>query len=521
MREGPWTGRYPAAAAMVIFALVPYLVLSAALQPITPIIARDLHMSLQTMSLSSGMANAGYAVGTVLAVLLAQHLPQRRMLVLYAATLVLGSVLAAAASDAGVYIAGHVLQGLCTSLLLIAAVPPLIVAFSIAKLRYTAMILNVCIFGAVALGPLVGGIQAQSNGWRPLFWIVAGIAAAALVLSLLTFQDAPPADRSATRNPLPVGLATAGCVALFYGGSELLTHPFVGDATLAPLAAGLALIVILFVYQYRAKRPLLCIRPLGSTLPVSGIAVAMCAAAGSISAVALTAVLLNGQLTPVHLGLLQFPEFIAALITAVVLGLVFRTRWLHYLVLGGMLSLMAGILVLQFQLPPTSLRMALGSGLIGLGVGGSVAPALFIAGFSLRNNALQRVFAIIELLRAVAAFAIAPVLAHVAANAGGAPAAGIHTALWICFGIASGGTLLAISLYALGGVRPPAPALQVWMSGTAPGWYSPPLFDRIRDSSQATVLTEPLACDAAGQYGGPRAGDSPAPAPDQPAGAVV
>jgi hypothetical protein len=45
MRQGPWTGRYPAAAAMVIFALVPYLALSAALQPITPIIARDLHMS--------------------------------------------------------------------------------------------------------------------------------------------------------------------------------------------------------------------------------------------------------------------------------------------------------------------------------------------------------------------------------------------------------------------------------------------------------------------------------------------
>jgi MFS family permease len=126
------------------------------------------------------------------------------MLVIYAALLVVGSVLAAAAPDAGVFIAGHVLQGLCTSLLLIAAVPPLVVAFSISKLRWTAMILNVCIFGAVALGPLVGGIQAQANGWRPLFWIIAGIAAAALVLSLLTFQDAPPADRSATRNPHPL-----------------------------------------------------------------------------------------------------------------------------------------------------------------------------------------------------------------------------------------------------------------------------------------------------------------------------
>ena len=54
MRQGPLAGRYPAAAAMVIFALVPYLALSAALQPLTPIIGGQLHMSPQTMSLGLG-----------------------------------------------------------------------------------------------------------------------------------------------------------------------------------------------------------------------------------------------------------------------------------------------------------------------------------------------------------------------------------------------------------------------------------------------------------------------------------
>ena len=101
------------------------------------------------------------------------------------------------------------------------------------------------------------------------------------------------------------------------------------------------------------------------------------------------------------------------------------------------------------------------------------------------------------------------------------PAAGTKTALWICFGIASGGTLFAVSLYALGGVRPPAPSLEAWMSGKAPAWYSPPLLDRIRDSSRARVLTEPLACDAAGQYGGPRDGDSAAPVVDRPTRAMT
>ena len=71
------------------------------------------------------------------------------------------------------FIAGHVLQGLCTSLLLIAAVPPLALGFGMEKFRWTAMIMNVCIFGAVALGPVIGGIQASAHAWRPLFWIVA------------------------------------------------------------------------------------------------------------------------------------------------------------------------------------------------------------------------------------------------------------------------------------------------------------------------------------------------------------
>ena len=289
MPRGPLAGRYPAAAAMVMCALIPYLALSAALQPLTPIVAQQLHMSLQTMSLGSGMGNAAYAVGTILAVQFAQHLPQRRMLVIYATLLVVGSVLAAAAQDPAMFIAGHVLQGLCTSLLLIAAVPPLIIGFPAAKMRWTAIIMNMCIFGAVALGPLVGGLQAQAHGWRPLFWVIAAIALTALALTVLTFEDAPPADPTAPRGPLAIALSAVGCVAAFYGASELLTHRFLGLTTFLPLMVGLTLIVLLFVHQHRARRPLLCVSALASTLPVAGIVAAICAAAASVSAIGLAA----------------------------------------------------------------------------------------------------------------------------------------------------------------------------------------------------------------------------------------
>src|SRR4051794_2294518 len=140
-RRGPLAGRYPAAATMVILALIPYLALSAALEPLTPIIARDLHTSLQTMSTGAGLANAGYAVGTVLAVALAQHLPQRRLLVVYAGVLSIGSLLCATAQSPAMFITGHVLQGVCTSLMLIAAVPPLALGFGTTRFRETAVIM--------------------------------------------------------------------------------------------------------------------------------------------------------------------------------------------------------------------------------------------------------------------------------------------------------------------------------------------------------------------------------------------
>jgi MFS family permease len=491
VRQGTLAGRYPASAAMVIFALVPYLGLSAALQPLTPIIGRQLHMSMQTMSLGLGMANAGYAVGTVLAVQFAQLLPQRRMMVLYAALLVLGSVLTATAQNPWMFITGHIIQGLCTSLLLIAAVPPLALGFGLEKFRSTAVIMNVCIFGAVALGPVVGGVQASAHAWRPLFWTVAGIALAALVLSLLTFEDSPPADRNAPRDPVAIGLAASGCVAAFYGASELLTHPFLSPFTLAPLLAGLALIVVLIVNQYRHRQPLLTIRlMLTSTVPVAGIIVALSAAAASVSATVLTASELVPRYSPLHLGLLYLPELGGALVTAVLLGVVLNKRQLQYLPLAGMAVLAAGIAVFRIQVPSTETLTLIGSGLTGLGLGAAVAPALFVAGFSLPAASLQRVFAIVELLRAVAAFMIAPVFAHFAVTVGGNSRTGTGIALWISFGLAIGGGLAAVLLYALGGARPAAPDLKRFLAGESPAWYSPPLLAGIRHRSGRRSLAQ-------------------------------
>lgn len=503
MRQGPLAGRYPAVAAMVTLALIPYLALSSAIDPLVPIISADLHMSTQAMTLSSGLGNAAYAVGTVLAVQFAQHLPQRRMLVGYAVALAVGSVVVAAAQNPGMFIGGHVLQGLATSMLLIAAAPPLTIGFPRDKLRNTAVIMNMCIFGAVALGPLIGGVQAEAHAWRPLFWIVAAVAVLALIMAALTFEDAPPADLDAPRDLKAIALATVGCTAAFVGAAQLTTHAFSDLAASGPMFGGLALIVVLIVYQFRAKRPLLTVRTMmTSAIPVAGVGVALFAAAASVAATALTANVLMQNFSAVQVGLLYLPEVGGAIVMAVVFGFVITRRAMHYLPLVGMALLAAGIVVFRFALPGNVPLVLIGSGLTGLALGATVAPALFVAGFSLQSASLQRVFAIIELLRAVAAFMVAPILAHVAEALPGDLNAGTGVTLWIGLGLSIGGALFGVAIYVLSGARPQKPDLDEFLDGDSPAWYSPPLLARVRGLSSSVAVrerAEPTTIPARGQ----------------------
>jgi MFS family permease len=480
--RGPLADSYPAAVALVVFALIPYLALSAAINPLLPILSKSLPLSRQALELTNGMANAAYAFGTVMAVQFAVHRPGRRMLLLYATLFVIGSVLAATAFTPGFFIVGHVLQGLTTSLMLIAAVPPLVIGWPTSKMPWTGFVMNLCIFGAVALGPVIGGVQAGAGDWRPLFWIVAGFGGLALLFALLTFEDQGPQDPDAPRDWVALVLAGGGAAAAFFGASELLTHRMLDVIVFVPLVVGVAMIVALVVYEYRAEEPLMPVRQLATTFPVAGITVAMCAGAASVGVITLVQTALQDKTSPTHLAMLFWPEFGAAVASAVLFGLLFRTRFVPLVALAGMVMLAAGGVVLSGVAHGPEALVVIGSGLVGLGVGASVSPALFITGFSLRSAQIQRVFALVELLRGVAAFLAAPLLLHLAMTASDKLSEGIRTAVWVCVGIAVGGAIFAVVVAILGRARLQRPDLERWEDGEQPAWDSPRLAAGLRGS---------------------------------------
>jgi MFS family permease len=474
--RGPLADSYVGAVVLVLVALTPYLVLTTALQPLQQMIAKDLGMSARSMQLTTAMANAAYAIGAVFAVQLGSRLRPRRLLLIYAALFVIGSAMAAWAPVAGLFIAGHVLQGLTTGLMLIAAVPPLVLSWGADKLRSTAVTMNLGIFGAVALGPVVGGASAGTETWRPLLWIVTGVGACALLMALATYEDAEPQDPEAPVDAIALVLAAAGCCAAFFGVAEMMDRRATDLVVLAPLVAGVLALVVLIVHEWVVESPLIPVRNLAHTIPVAAIVVAMSAGAASVALVQLaqTALQAKGS-SPAHAGMLFWPEIGMALAAALLFGALLRTRWTPLLAASGLAILAGGAVVLTGAARGGDALVIVGSGMVGFGVGASVSPALFQAGFSLRSPQLPRVFAFVELLRGVAAFLVGPVLLQIAMTAAKPLPIGLRTSTWIAGGIAALGLVVAASIWLLGRARLNAPDVEPWLAGEQPAIPSTPL----------------------------------------------
>jgi hypothetical protein len=166
--------------------------------------------------------------------------------------------------------------------------------------------------------------------------------------------------------------------------------------------------------------------------------------------------------------------------TAGIFGAIFRTRFTPVYAVGGLVVLCVAAAVLTGVVTGGDLRIALGAGLLGLGVGAAVSPGLFIAGFSLGSAQIQRVFALIELLRGVTAFLFGPVVLYLAGILAPETTAGIADAVWICFGLCAAGVVAAALVYVAGGARLPRPDLERWQEEGDPAWHSPALLAAVR-----------------------------------------
>ena len=484
--SSPLSDSYPTKVAMVLLALCPYIVVTTAATLFGQSVMKDLHTSRTALEMASGLANAGYAFGAVLAALLAKKVPLRSALLCYEALFVAGSVLVAVAPDLTAFTVGRVAQGTATGLMLVAALPPLVTGFGAGKLPLTAAVVDIGLFGATTVGPLVGGIVGAHASWRLLFWVLAGLGVVALVVEAASVAHTDPLQPDAPLDLTGVGLALAATSLPFIGASMLASEPLVSWYVLPFLTVGLAALVVLITVEYRREGAVTPVRQLSHTFPVTGILVAMFTGAAAVSLLELCEELVvKGMHTgPLLAGELFWPQVLGVALAATAFGIVFRSRHITTLIVAGTLVLIAGSLGLALDSHSTGhTTILLVAAAVGFGAGATVSPGLFLAALSIPSKQIGPAFALVELLRSTAAFLLGPILLHVSLAQGSKRPAldhGVSVAGWTVFGVLVGGLIVSMALWRSAGARSHAPELEKWVEDGEEALDSPPVLAEAR-----------------------------------------
>lgn len=454
-------GSYGVAVTIALLGLVPNVALQTAFLPVATLVSGDLGAGATGVQVAEGLASAAYAVGAVSAAQLAQAHGQRRLFLTYQAVFVVGSVATLLAPGLGLFAAGRVLQGLSAGAMLISSLPPLIARFPASRLPATAAVVNVGIFGASTVGPIVGGWAAEAGSWRSLFVASAVVGALGWVVALVGYAELEPADPDQRLDAPLLVLTVAATVATFVGASLLTGHGIGEPAVWLPLAGGIAALLVLLVVEDRRDDALIPVRDLATQVPVTGILVASVGGAVFVAAVELLQqTLTSAGETAGAIAALCWPMPVGVVLGAVAFAALLRTRLVPVLVDVG-LALLLVATVLQAAggaAPEHGLVLVVGL-LLGAGAGATVSPGLFLAGWALPSSSLGKAFALVQLVRSTVTYAVAPVLLYVAISSGLTPAL-VATAI-----LAGVGLVAALALPAFSGARLWKPDLEGWLDG--------------------------------------------------------
>lgn len=485
IRQPPLGGRYAPTAAVALLALCPNIALTTALPLAQKHVMTALGTSTFGAQLAEGLSNAGYALGAVIAAFLVLRFKQRMLFLVTESAFVVGSILAATAITSPQFIVGRVLQGATTGLMLVIALPPWVTRYGTKALPRTGALVNIGLFGAVTIGPLLGGIAGQSaSGWRWLLALVALAGAVGVLMAALTLEHRPPFDESQRADWSAFALATAATFLPFLGVSALSASGAASPLFWAPVATGLLALGTLIVRQYRRSDALMPVQALSTSLPVLGIIAAMVGGAAVVTLTTLTTTsLLDGQGESTLLtGALLTPQIVGVAVAAFIFARLFPTRWLPLQVLVGILLVgVAGGLLLS---PDNHSLVLAAAALLGVGAGSTVSPGLFVAAFGVESSKLGRAFALVELLRAEAAYLVGPVLLYSAQRAAD-PASGLQRSTWIVIGLVVAGVGLLLLIARLSRVRLPEPDLEGWLNGEQKALPSPPTAVAVREQLSA------------------------------------
>lgn len=225
---------------------------------------------------------------------LLQRLNTRPVFIMAMSLFTAGTLIAATASGFGILLVGRIVQASGTAImmpLMMTTIMSLVPPQSLGRMMGR---ISIVMSVAPAVGPTISGFLLPLVHWRGLFWVMAPIAVAMLILGILRVPNVSE-PRKAPLDALSVIVSALAFSGLVYGLSSL-GQAAEGDAVLPswiPVSVGAVFLILFVLRQLQLQRrdgALLDLRTFTSrtfTMSLSMLAVSMVALFGAVISVPL------------------------------------------------------------------------------------------------------------------------------------------------------------------------------------------------------------------------------------------
>jgi MFS family permease len=395
---------------LALAAMTPGLINFTALDLARSTIGESLGVSADEASWATLLGNAALPLGMLVAANLIGYVPLRRLVLTGLGLAAIGALCGAVAANLPMLVLVHAVQGFACGLVGSAVVLSLVMASSSNRLAITVTVLGIGLFGAVTLGPPIGGVVQQTGAWRELLVLEALVALCAVIPARATVPTATLLQNGRV-HIATLFLAAAGLAALFIGIAELSWYHWTRSEVQAPIVLGAAALLALMVGEWARGGPLATVRSSGMAVISSGAAFVF----GGLVGLLLEFLLQVRGLGAQDAGMLLWPSAVAAFLGMVWVGVLFsRPRWMMLLAGCGVLLLaLAAWQLASFTEYTGDSSVMLVAALLGLGASLSVSPPMLVGALSVPKELVGRALALATFMPYVLLAASAPILTYV------------------------------------------------------------------------------------------------------------
>lgn len=366
-----------AALAVLSLTLVAVTLDNSVLNTALPSLAHGLHATTSDLQWITDAYTLVFASALILAGSLGARLGSRRALIGGLAVFGGGSAIAALSDTPEQLIAWRAVMGLGAAFVMPATLAIITRIFTPAERPKAFAAWSAAAGVGVLIGPVTGGALLEHYSWSSAFWINVPLVAAALV-AVLRLVPSVPVVRTGRLDVLGAVLSTAAVALLVDFVIQAPSRGWTSALGFTELGFATLLTVLFVTWQLRAASPLVRLDLFANRtflLAALSLAVVFFVLFGTLFELSQYLQLVHGY-SPLVSGLGAMPFAIAMATTSATSALLAKRLGVRWTLVLGLSLAVVGLLDLATTGVHTDFwKIALGTGVIGLGMGMMMAPA--------------------------------------------------------------------------------------------------------------------------------------------------